>query len=51
MVKAKILGLVGAGKFSDSPLSRMLLAGNGLGPVKAPSLRVASRIANTVWGG
>lgn len=51
MVRAKTLGLVGAGKFVDSPLSRMLLAGGLLGPVKAPSLRVASRIANTLRTG
>ncbi|MDQ6759500.1 MAG: hypothetical protein M3Z32_06485 [Acidobacteriota bacterium] len=51
MVRAKTLGLVGAGKFSDSPLSRMLAAGVALGPVKAPSLRVASRIANTLRTG
>ena len=51
MVRAKTLGLVGAGKFVDSPLSRLLLAGELLGPVKAPSLRVASRIVNTLRAG
>ena len=51
MVKGKTLGLVGAGKFVDSPLSRLLLTATRLGPVKAPSLRVASRIANTLRAG
>jgi hypothetical protein len=51
MGKAKSLGLVGAGKFADSPLSRLLKPGESLGPVKAPSLRVASRIANTLRTG
>lgn len=51
MPKAKTLGLVGSGKISDSPVSRLLIPGERLGPVKAPSLRVASRIANSLRAG
>ena len=46
-----MLGLVGSGKFVDSPLSRLLMTGTRVGPVKAPSVRVASRIANTLRAG
>ncbi|MGI8741431.1 MAG: hypothetical protein ACR2NN_02455 [Bryobacteraceae bacterium] len=50
-MKRQTVGLVGAGKFADATLFRALALAGGLGPVKAPSLRVASRIANTLRAG
>lgn len=51
MKKPQQLALVGAGKFTDSPLTRMQDLAGQLGPVKAPSLRVASRISNSLRAG
>ncbi len=51
MKKLQQVALVGAGKLTDSPLARLRNLGSHLGPVKAPSLRVASRIANTLRAG
>jgi predicted short-subunit dehydrogenase-like oxidoreductase (DUF2520 family) len=45
------LGLVGAGSVASSPFARLPLFLARLGPVKSPSLRVASRIANTLHSG
>ena len=45
------VALVGAGNFSDSPLSRIPDLAQHLGPVKAPSFRLASRLSNTLRGG
>jgi hypothetical protein len=51
MKKPPRVALIGAGKFSDSPITRMQFLETQLGPVKAPSLRVASRIANSLRAG
>jgi hypothetical protein len=51
MKKPPRVALIGAGKFSDSPITRMRFVEAQLGPVKAPSLRVASRIANSLRSG
>ena len=45
------VALVGAGSFGDSPLAGVGGLAERLGPVKAPSLRVASRIANNLRAG
>ena len=45
------VGLIGAGKFTDSPLFRTWTLRSSLGPVKSPTLRVASRIANILRAG
>lgn len=51
MKKPQPVALVGAGKLTDSPLARSWELGSLLGPVKASSLRLASRIANTLRAG
>ncbi len=51
MKKPLRVALVGAGQFSGSPLSHVPGLAEHLGPVKAPSFRVASRIANSLRGG
>lgn len=51
MKKPLQVALVGAGSFGDSPLARVSGLAEILGPVKAPSLRVASRIANNLRAG
>ena len=51
MKKPSRAALVGAGKFSDSPLSRVPDLAQHLGPVKAPSFRLANRLANSLRGG
>jgi hypothetical protein len=51
MKKPPRVALIGAGKFALSPITRMRHLGPQLGPVKAPSLRVASRIANSLRAG
>jgi predicted short-subunit dehydrogenase-like oxidoreductase (DUF2520 family) len=51
MKKGQAIGLIGAGKITDSPLVRMWALRERLGPVKAPSLRVASRISNSLRAG
>src|SRR5260370_1277109 len=51
MRKGQAIGLIGAGKITDSPLERMWALRERLGPVKAPSMRVASRIANSLRAG
>lgn len=50
-MKPESIGLVGAGKFADAALFRALRLTGRLGPVKAPSVRLASRIANTLRAG
>ena len=51
MKKAKSVALIGAGKFTDSPLSRFYWLSDRLGPVKSSSFRLASRIANHLRAG
>src|SRR5437763_16682721 len=51
MKKDQWIGLIGAGKITDSPLVRMWALRERLGPVKAPSVRVASRISNSLRAG
>src|SRR5258706_565119 len=51
MKKAKSVALIGAGKLSTSPVSEFWRLSDRLGPVKAPSFRLASRIANRLRAG
>ena len=51
MKKAKPVALIEAGSFSASPLARFKWPPERLGPVKAPSFRLASRIANRLKAG
>ena len=51
MKRPKSVALVGGGKLSSSPLARFWLLSKSLGPVKASSYRLASRIANTLRSG
>src|SRR5258708_39497996 len=51
MKKAKSVALTGAGKLTDSPLSRFYWLSDRLGPVKSSSYRLASRIANYLRAG
>ena len=51
MKKAKSVALIGAGKLTDSPLSRFYWLSDRLGPVKSSSYRLASRIANQLRAG
>ena len=51
MKKAKSVALIGAGELTDSPLTRFRWLSERLGPVKAPSYRLASRIANRLRAG
>jgi predicted short-subunit dehydrogenase-like oxidoreductase (DUF2520 family) len=51
MKKAQLVGLIGAGSLTDSPLTRFWWLSERLGPVKSASYRVASRIANMLQGG
>jgi hypothetical protein len=51
MKKKRITGLVSAGGISESFLQRMPVLLRALGPVKAASLRVARRIANSLQAG
>jgi predicted short-subunit dehydrogenase-like oxidoreductase (DUF2520 family) len=51
MKRAKPVALVGAGNLTDSPLTRFLRRSDQLGPVKAPSFRLASRISNILRAG
>src|SRR5713226_1554409 len=51
MNKAQPVALIGAGKFTDSPATRFWGLRDLLGPVKATSYRVASRIANHLRAG
>src|SRR5437879_2861864 len=51
MKKRHEVGLIGAGKLTDSPLARMWALRERLGPVKSSSVRVASRIVNSLRAG
>lgn len=51
MNKRAAIGLIGAGKLTDSPLLRLWAWRERLGPVKAPSVRVASRMSNSLRAG
>jgi Domain of unknown function (DUF2520) len=51
MKKAKSVALIGAGKLTDSPLSRFYWLSDRLGPVKSSSYRLSSRIANHLRAG
>ncbi len=51
MKKAQSVALIGAGNLTDSSLSRFRLLSELLGPVKASSYRLASRIANQLRAG
>jgi hypothetical protein len=51
MKKPQRVALIGAGKLAGSPITRMRPLETQLGPVKAPSLRLASRIANSLRAG
>ena len=51
MKRPKSVALVGGGKVSSSPLARFWSLSESLGPVKASSYRLASRIANSLRAG
>ena len=51
MKKARSAGLIGAGNLADSLPVRLHRLSESLGPVKSTSLRVASRISNTLRAG
>ena len=51
MKKAKSVALIGAGNLTDSSLARFWSLSEMLGPVKASSYRLASRIANHLRAG
>ena len=51
MKKVQPVALIGAGKFSDSPVRRLLRRSAQLGPVLWPSFRIASRMANSLRAG
>jgi len=51
MKKAQPVALIGSGKLTDSPVTRLLRQSSALGPVMAPSYRLASRIANSLRAG
>src|SRR5579871_1566202 len=51
MKKAKSVALIGAGKFTDSSVSKFYWLSDRLGPVKSTSFRLASRIANRLRAG
>jgi hypothetical protein len=51
MKKAKPVALIEAGSLSASPLAHFRWPSERLGPVKAPSFRLASRIANRIQAG
>ncbi|MBZ5606850.1 MAG: hypothetical protein LAP38_01220 [Acidobacteriia bacterium] len=51
MKKAQSVALIGAGKLTDSSLARFWALSELLGPVKASSFRLASRIANRLRAG
>jgi|SRR5579871_6206155 len=51
MKKAKQVALIGGGSLSDFPLAQIRWLSEQLGPVKASSLRLASRIANGLGAG
>jgi hypothetical protein len=51
MKRPKSVALIAGGKISGSPLARFWLLSEMLGPVKASSFRLASRIANSLRAG
>ena len=51
MKKVKPVALVSAGKLAGSPVSRFRWLSERLGPVKSPSFRLASRMANSLRAG
>ena len=51
MKPAKPVALIASGNQTDSPMARLLRLSGRLGPIKSPSYRVASRIANIIRGG
>jgi predicted short-subunit dehydrogenase-like oxidoreductase (DUF2520 family) len=51
MQRAKSVALIGAGKLTDSPVARFWGLSDQLGPVKSPSFRLASRLANSLRAG
>lgn len=51
MKRPKLVALVAGGKLSSSPLAHFWLLSEVLGPVKASSYRLASRIANSLRAG
>jgi predicted short-subunit dehydrogenase-like oxidoreductase (DUF2520 family) len=51
MKKVQLVGLIGTGNLTDSPLTRFWWLSERLGPVKSASYRVASRIANMLQAG
>ncbi len=51
MKKVQLVGLIGTGSLTDSPLTRFWWLSERLGPVKSASYRVASRIANMLQAG
>jgi len=51
MKKPASVGLIAAGNLTDSPLTRFNRLSDSLGPVKSPSFRLASRIANILRAG
>jgi hypothetical protein len=51
MKKSKSAGLIAAGNLTDSALTRYWSLADRLGPVKSPTYRLASRIANILRAG
>lgn len=51
MKRPKSVALIGAGSLTNSPVTRFWKMYQWLGPVKAPSFRVASRMANGLRAG
>src|SRR5579864_5958436 len=51
MKKARPVALIGSGKLTDSPVTRLLRLSSRLGPVLSPSYRVASRQSNSLRAG
>lgn len=51
MKKARPVALIGSGKLTDAPVTRLLRLSERLGPVLSPSYRVASRLANSLRAG
>ncbi len=48
---ARPVALIGSGKLTDAPVTRLLRLSSRLGPVLSPSYRVASRLANSLRAG
>ena len=51
MKRARPVALIGSGKLTDAPVTRLLRLSDRLGPILSPSYRVASRLANSLRAG